>query len=363
MKIIEVIEQYTTKRGERQRDQPYSYDYLRKLSREKNDDDNSSGWYSRAVPHPRDPHTFIKSTKYTSYLNDDAFHKYIEMVVNLHKKGIDNPYFPAVYEIKITRDNEKKTRPQYHLQALQKPQLYDVEALKGMAERMFHDPERIADSQHSDVVWSSICSAVKYAVQDNDVKPIKDTELLQAVKYIRALKRTNPDWDLDMHSNNFMIRGTSVGPQLVITDPVSDAGRSIPNQYDFNRDKELAQKKLAKAQGGAAQKLYKVIVYDPNKEGYILGGEFYAANDRHAEDKHTRLRHAGKLKIPTYPHSNQMWDSLVYPAEQADRFLAKLGVEPSPKPFPKKQDFGPALRMGSGGTGLSKKPSWFDDLS
>lgn len=373
MKIIEILEQYDTRRSERRRERPYDYDQLNSLRGRKS---AASGWYSRAVPHPQDPHTFIKSTKLTSHLHDDAFHKYMEMVVGLHKRGIDNPYFPAVYEMKITRDPAGNTRPQYHLQALQQHTDYDVEALRGMAERMFKDPELIVTDQDGvNSAWGNICRVLKYAVEDQNFKHLKDPDLIRALKYIQALMQKNKGWDLDMHSGNFLIRGTSTGPQLVITDPVSDSGRSIPSPSDLDPPTEKFTKKAEKKRGiTKPEQLYKVLMYDPRGSGLFYVGSFRAANNHHAEAKHAELRRTKKLPIPTVPHTNELYSTFFEPAELADQLLKRhgLGAVPPPPPRPTlssvlrqrlAQNNEPELRMGSGGTGLSKKPSWFDDLS
>jgi hypothetical protein len=292
MKIIEILEQYDTVRKEKTRQQAFNYDSLNRLGNADNRR-GGAGWYSRGVPHPTDPHTFIKSTKYTSKLNNDAFHKYVEMITALRKKGIENPYFPAVYEIKITRDPNQSTRPQYHLQALKNFREFDKAALVGMYERMFGNYDELDDTDTEYDIWRLICNNCKEAAESKKYGGIVDDQLKQALKYVGVLYRKYK-YDLDMHSGNFMIRATSTGPQLVITDPVSDSGRSIPLRYEVDRgphaDQDANLKKVAnkkrtqRTQEKPAADTY-CVVYKDSDDNWHLLTSFSAVNQKHAQAK------------------------------------------------------------------------------
>lgn len=304
MKIVELIEQYDIKTSERERKTPFSYDYLTRLDK-KNNDKVSAGWYSRAVQHPSDPHQFIKSTKLTSKLDRDAFHKYIQMVVSLHKRGIENPYFPSVYEIKVTRDPKQNTRPQYHLQKLHSFREFDQNALAGMVERMFEkdDNTRLLLIKHrrnkvtAYDIWDFICTKAADAVTWNNYDKIKDKNLIQALRFISALSKKY--WfNNDMHIGNFMIRITNTGPQLVITDPLSDSGESMPSEdemkwgsEDYQEIQQAARKKLRKRlEPGGVQTKY--AAYSDTTGEKLFS--FYAENRHHAYAKIEELYRQGK---------------------------------------------------------------------
>jgi hypothetical protein len=55
-----------------------------------------------------------------------------------------------------------------------------------------------------------------------------DPKLLQSMDLIKRLMAKHPFQD-DLHVNNLMIRRTSLGPQMVINDPLSPKGSGSPN--------------------------------------------------------------------------------------------------------------------------------------
>ncbi len=379
MKVIDIIEQYDTVRKEKQRNTAFNYDYLNRLGTSKGADSKGrgQGWYSRGVPHPTDPHTFIKSTKLTSKLRDDAFHKYIEMVVSLRRKGIENSYFPTVYEIKITKDPNDSTRPSYHLQALNQYRDYEPEVLAGLAGRLFKNFEQHQEKdsdlrKHSYSIWSYICNECRSAVEYGEYGNIQDEELAAALRYIRALQKKNR-YDVDMHSGNFLLRGSSTGPQLVISDPVSDGGRSIPTSSEVNQGPEgtnvglqaKAQQKLKQRQQPRAREKKFIVAYRVDRgwrplltdQGTVM--TIPAVSDDHAQHKWEQMYFRDQYKAPRdWPYDYYM--TLIMPMDRAEERLgSNWDQTDTPMQKEPRQQQRPAQPTADAKT---KSHSWFDDL-
>ena len=82
-------------------------------------------------------------------------------------------------------------------------------------------------------IWSEIASECNRAVERSNYTNIRDDELKEALMLIDKIIQENPDWNADLHVNNIRIRGSSQGPQLVLMDPISDGGQSIPDWEDL----------------------------------------------------------------------------------------------------------------------------------
>ena len=64
-----------------------------------------------------------------------------------------------------------------------------------------------------------ITSAMNRTLHSGEYDEIRDPLLAQALKAIREIAQQG-DFSPDIHPENVMIRPTSVGPQMVITDPL-----------------------------------------------------------------------------------------------------------------------------------------------
>ena len=192
------------------------------------------GWYSGGRTNPRDPHEFVKKPHLTTKLDKDAYYKYVEEINKLKQKGYTNPFFPQVYNVDITQDPRGNQRPRYRIEKLQQGENFSDEALLGMYERLFNNDIKIETgwSSTTEAIWYAIASEVNKAAAWDDYANIKDKKLKQALMLIADIVRDHPDWNVDLHQGNIRVRGSSLGPHLVLMDPISDGGNSIPDEDD-----------------------------------------------------------------------------------------------------------------------------------
>jgi len=239
MKVQDIIREYDeTDVRVKKRSADFDYDSM-KNSQERGYDKNQGqgqGWYSGGQTNPRDPHEFVKKPHLTTLLDQDAYYTYVEEIRALKQQGYQNRFFPQVYNVDITQDTKGNQRPRYRIEKLQDGTRYPEETLIGVYERLFNDEfdmERIDSySNKSWAIWSEIANECNRAVERSDYANIQDDELQEALLLIDRIIRDNPDWNVDLHVNNIRIRGSSQGPQLVLMDPISDGGRSIPDWED-----------------------------------------------------------------------------------------------------------------------------------
>lgn len=239
MKIFEIISEYgETDVQVRDRKPDYDWDSMKNRQEREYDRGQSKGqgWYSGGQTNPRDPHEFVKKSHMTALLDQDAYYKYIQEIKRLKGQGYHNRFFPQVYNVDITQDSKGNQRPRYRIEKLQHGEKYPVETLIGIYERLFNnefDMGRIASyDDKSWAIWSEIAHEVNLAVERNSYDNIRDSELEEALGVIAKILREHPDWNVDLHVNNIRIRGSSQGPHLVLMDPISDGGRSIPDWED-----------------------------------------------------------------------------------------------------------------------------------
>lgn len=240
MRIIEIITEYPdTAVNIRYRKPNYDFDTMkdRELrAHDKTTPQDPAGWYSAGQTNPRDPHEFVKRTHLTSLLDKDAYFQFVSKIRDLKQDGYTNRFFPQVYNIDIVQDTKGNQRPRYRIEKLQPGENFSEEALLGLYDRLFtkeFDTERLKNiSNPRAVIWRAIAQECARAAEKNNYTNIRDEELEQALKLVAKLVDQNySSWNVDLHSNNIRVRGSNVGPQLVLMDPISDGGSSIPD-YD-----------------------------------------------------------------------------------------------------------------------------------
>lgn len=213
MKLFELI---TTKTTNSRTRSPYDMDTLRN-QRDKRFDHPDKGSYAYGNEDPKDPHMFDKKHHFPSKLEIDPYYQYVQAI----KPYIpDNPFFPRVYVVNIQKDSDGVTKPDYKIEKLQPGSAFSDEALMGIGERLFNDYN---EDEFRVAPMKEIADRLYNAVElRRGIKNIKDPQLLQAIKLIKKLIDSNPNYMNDMHPENIMFRGTSVGPQLVLMDPIFD---------------------------------------------------------------------------------------------------------------------------------------------
>lgn len=217
MKLFELI---TTTTKTKSMKTPFDYNRLR------NDAaadglDPSSGMYAIGKKHPTDPHMFSKKLFYPSNLEIDSYYQYIK-AIEPHMGS--NPYFPRVYGINMVKDAEGVQKPTYKMEKLSTFNDFDKDAIFALGQRILRGLPSTATDVSAKVVYQQIISVIDRALDSRAYaeKQIRDKKLLQALELIRKVIAMHPKFRNDIHSDNIMLRGTSQGPQLVITDPIAD---------------------------------------------------------------------------------------------------------------------------------------------
>jgi hypothetical protein len=245
MRIDEIVD---TEFKDVERKTPYNTAILQKQERRtarRGSASAPSGWYSGGYQNPRDPHEYVKTTHKPSYLHDDAYYLYVSAIAHLQKKNYRNPYFPVVYQVKVTSDPRGMDRPRYRIETLQSFENYPVESIMGMIDRMFINPEYVisrkveyTNEKNKGVLWRDMADYLdKIVMGAHDAEMlsnVKDPLLKQALSVINKILLKRESFEPDIHHNNIMIRGTPVGPQLVLMDPISDGGASIVPDDDID---------------------------------------------------------------------------------------------------------------------------------
>lgn len=201
------------------------------------DDASDVGMYAAVKRNNRIPHEVSKVTHMPSSLQNDGYYQYV-MAIQSHMK--DNPFLPRIYVIDIKRASNGATKPSYRMEKLWPHTVLDAVALHAIGMKCFSNfgdlPKILdglsmvsSDDDKKHAVWIKICQLVYHLVINGDVGDAGDVnpQLLKAADLINAVLNKNASFHNDMHFNNFMVRLTSTGPQLVITDPIGDGGHSI----------------------------------------------------------------------------------------------------------------------------------------
>lgn len=152
----------------------------------------------------------------------DGYKTYIDFI-SQHGLSSKNPYFPRVYEVRSGKGADEGMTE------------YEMEELYGLENFLSNRPEfiayfsnrlfpkdiavRIGDDLHSFIqMMDNHFYDAGHAMRHGAQAP--DPQFGEAMKIVAKLS-TQHNLGMDLHSENFMVRLTSVGPQLVITDPFS----------------------------------------------------------------------------------------------------------------------------------------------
>lgn len=179
----------------------------------------------------------------------DGFETWISAVSRLQDQAESNPYLPTVYEIKVTKDPLDRSRRQYRLQNLHSWQSLPGRVLIGLVDReidlgqtqteyLLGLVDREIDRDQADIqdlsfldssrtkklIWLDLVRELRRALVNRDYHTIKNRNLVQALKLAREAIDNDRTRELrpDLGIDNVMIRLTSTGPHLVITDPIAD---------------------------------------------------------------------------------------------------------------------------------------------
>jgi hypothetical protein len=175
----------------------------------------NDGMESDVFEHSQDPAMVVKVERKPTQPASNGYYQYVRAIQPLMSS---NPYLPRIYIA-----DSLKTRPGTRF-AYTMERLYDAgNAVPHVHENMFIsfvnrtfvDPPEMPTNRGSYGIWATLTKELAGIAKSRNYSNLRDSKLSQALQLIGKLNRS-----MDLHSGNFMIRYTSVGPQLVITDPV-----------------------------------------------------------------------------------------------------------------------------------------------
>lgn len=201
----------------------------------KNADGSPEGQYSFVKDDPTDPHAVIKNQKRPNV--KDPFWTYAQA---LHDSPdmMDNPYLPKVYKQTTLSDNRSNTVKTARMEKLHPVSVLHPEQVLHIYHRAmgkefeetsvgkeflraskFMTPDAIR-FRLADEALATLLAMLQYIV-DGDASPvvIHDQELKAALIFIERIRRKHK-FSGDIHDDNIMVRLSSHGPQMVITDPL-----------------------------------------------------------------------------------------------------------------------------------------------
>lgn len=200
------------------------------------------GFYSTVVPDREDPHLVRKhSHRFNSpsdkFYDNDTYDQFSEYVYT--NKLYDNPYFPRIYKHDKISDKSGQMLHKYQIERLEHLTALDVESIRAMYIRLFPN----GDDLYYDIIESNknhgpqpppvmfklklnIAKTIQNCIKTGNTSNIIDDALIEAINYLNHfIHNVCEKCVLDLHVNNYMVRRTPHGFQLVISDPVA---------YDFS---------------------------------------------------------------------------------------------------------------------------------
>ena len=203
-------------------------------------DEEKRGMYGSVKDTPNDPATVTKtiyntemspdaidSDAFDGDYNVDAYYLWVKACAQSGMMG-SNPFIPRVYVIDDRQDSRGVLLPRYRIEKLipirnERGEInVSVQVLAAWLNQLApdyvesHHLEQFIDDNDERTLWAKI----QYLLR-TDTGSLVDEQAIDAVALIDELLSWDDEIGNDMHTGNFMYRLTSVGPQLVITDPIA----------------------------------------------------------------------------------------------------------------------------------------------
>lgn len=165
------------------------------------------GMQATVFRHPRHPGTVIKKVRVREPRTDGHV-----LFTKLALKHQDNPFFPKIYNASMRFLNTGGQELVIQMERLHNIRDEDLaEAMKHMFERLGFDRDML-DTISS--MYHYLSDPTKWNHLKTHTNNPKFREALEILE--PAIKKFDGH---DLHLDNFMVRLTSIGPQLVIIDP------------------------------------------------------------------------------------------------------------------------------------------------
>lgn len=177
--------------------------------------------FSKVRDKRNDPHLIQKysHTPMTSEWEEGfmLFTKYI-----VKHDLMDNIFFPKIYKVGQIKDANGKHIDKYDIERLEQTTSLSHDEFVAIYDKIFNNPPKVYNER-------VLASQLHNAIEHFDGSNIKDPELLTALEAINKLAnevkrkylKLHVTVNVDIHSDNIMIRRTPYGPQLVINDPLA----------------------------------------------------------------------------------------------------------------------------------------------
>lgn len=216
MNIKDLLEQYQTQRSERfvktarMEDDPIRSPKTKPLGR---------GTVAKVYDHPSDAHMVNRVTKsYKSGDHEQSYETFIEaMLDDPHMK--DNIHMPRVYGVKKFKSREGRVRARYELEKLVMMHNVDEVVLKAAIDSVYNIDADDGEYSPRELPWR-FASELQYAISYNEFDNVISEEFLEALKFIKEVKKRARGVGYDLHEENIMLRITPTGAQIVFTDPL-----------------------------------------------------------------------------------------------------------------------------------------------
>ncbi len=182
------------------------------------------GVFSKVAEIPDNPHEIRKLNQGKVRLESDAYYQYIKYIVD-NNLAEENTYFPRIYSIELRNgpDLFPNTPDNFNVQMERLIPYLEVttEEMKALFHRIMPDSVAMWPCENTADIFQPIKHQIAlHLLEYSPLAEFKDPQLTAALNIILAFKKENPYFNYDLHTGNFMFRRTSVGVQLVITDPL-----------------------------------------------------------------------------------------------------------------------------------------------
>lgn len=180
------------------------------------DDHLGSGVQASAFSFPKQTNTIVK---YSTIWTDTPEHESAVKVVSLILKHQDNPFFPRIHKAKIVSFYDPRRKDTKFMLVVQMERLH---SMKG--DKIKHIIPQLFANIGLDLEKHNLTVAKLGTIFSNPrfikglVQRSNNPQFKEAMQTLQPLINRH---DSDMHQDNWMVRLTGSGPQLVIIDPIA----------------------------------------------------------------------------------------------------------------------------------------------
>lgn len=159
-----------------------------------------------------------RSAKIKKIKNDG----YLAYLHAIHTSGIKNPYFPRIYDLKILKGADGALSYRANIEKLVAFNSEKIVDNDDLMASLYDDMFNEETTYYKDYGPGA---GIKFTLDNISTSGklgiVKDPDLLEALRLIDTVVKSNKLFVADLHSGNIMWRITGSRPQLVIVDPVA----------------------------------------------------------------------------------------------------------------------------------------------